>query len=421
MPRHTRFIKSATVFVALVTLLMLAKGGGSAAVSFPLVDDVEADLGYWVADPPWERTTNDSKSPNMSWTDSPSGYYGNNKDVSLTLASPIDLSTPTSPQLKFWHHYALENGFDFGYVEAATSTATGPWTRIAAYSGSATSPYTGPAPSTAAKGEGGEGANANAFLSTPGEPWVLEQLSLADYAGQASVWLRFRLVTDDSTVRDGWFLDDIAIAELPTPVALSSSVTSTKTSLALSWAANADSDFGSYKVYRSDKPGVTFNDTLIASIGSQGSTSATDTGLTPKTTFYYRVFVVNTSGVYSGSDEVSASTQAGLEYPFLDDMETSGANWNPQPSNVWTRVSVSDAYSGSNVWTDSPSANYGSSIDVSLVLSDTLSINADSQIVFWHKLQVLSGDTAKVEMSGDGGGTWSELTSFTDSAPRHAA
>ena len=201
MRGHSRYLRLFPTLAALVALLLMLGGVTSAAVNVPFIDDVET-LGHWVTDPPWERTTNDSVSPDHSWTDSPSAYYANDLDVSLTLASAsaINLTTTTSPRLKFWHHYDLETGFDFGHVEVATSTNTGPWNRIASYSGTVTSPYAGPMPSAYAKSEGAVQATTDAFMSTPGEPWVLEQLSLADYAGEPTVWVRFRLVTDASVV-----------------------------------------------------------------------------------------------------------------------------------------------------------------------------------------------------------------------------
>ena len=131
MRHHKRFLGLLPILAELLSLLMVGPGVGRAAVklpggpnptavasvlpnshiNFPFADDVEDaafGAGYWLADPPWSRTTNDSHSPTHSWTDSPSAYYDNNKDISLTLASSIDLSTTTSPHLKFWHHYQLE-------------------------------------------------------------------------------------------------------------------------------------------------------------------------------------------------------------------------------------------------------------------------------------------------------------------------
>ena len=352
--KFSRIFPALTALTVLIALLVVMQRVGS-AVSFPLDDNVEDSAQNWLADPPWATTTEDSMSPITSWTDSPSAFYDNNRDDSLTLATPISLTGVPAPQLKFWHHYSLESGFDFGYVEAATSSATGPWTRLAAYSGTVTSPYTGPVPGTAAKNETGGAAVTNAFLSSPGEPWVLEQLSLAAFAGEPALWVRFRIKTDDSVVNDGWFVDDIAIDDLPTVVTLSTTVTSTKTSLKLSWSANTDANFSSYKVFRSETAPVTFNDDLVATIANKATTTHHDLGLPAKTTFHYRVFVVNDTGINSGSNQVSGITLAGFDYPFLDDMETSGANWNPQPSNVWARV-TSAAHSGSIVWTDSPGA-----------------------------------------------------------------
>ena len=53
-------------------------------------------------------------------------------------------------------------------------------------------------------------------------------------------------------------------------------------------------------------------------------------------TFHYMVFVVDNTDIYSGSNEVSGITLPGIDYPFSDDMESSGNNWSPEPVNGWT-------------------------------------------------------------------------------------
>ncbi len=306
-------------------------------ITVPFTDDVEvATADFWTADSPWARTNNDFNSPVNSWTDSPAAYYGNSVDVSLTLASPIDLSATASPQLKFWHHYRFERGFDFGYVEVSSSDGAS-WTIIATYSGSAVDPLAAEAQAASSKSEeSGSPEPGSPLEAASVEPWVLEQLSLAAYGGEASVLVRFRVNTDESVVEDGWYLDDIAIDDQPAAVVLDPVSGATNTSLDLSWSTSDAADFASYQVFRSESPGVTFNDTLVATLTGPNSGSYTDAGLPGKTTFHYMVFVVDNTDIYSGSNEVSGITLPGIDYPFSDDMEASGNNWSPEPVNGWT-------------------------------------------------------------------------------------
>ena len=137
-------------------------------------------------------------------------------------------------------------------------------------------------------------------------------------------------------------------------------------------------------------------------------------GLPAKTTFYYKVFLVSTAGIYSGSNEVAGTTLPGIDYPFRDDMESAGGNWNPEPVAGWTWISPASAHSGTKAWTDSAGGDYGNNVDSSLVLSDAISLETGSQLVFWHLLDIAAGDVASVEVSTNDGTTWNEVASYTN-------
>ena len=102
----------------------------------------------------------------------------------------FDLSGATRPALSFQHQYALEAGYDFGYVEVSTN--------------------------------GGSAWLAPALAAYTGNPGAMsrEQLDLSAYAGVTALRLRFRIVTDSSVVMDGWYVDDVRVAEAPAPVTL---------------------------------------------------------------------------------------------------------------------------------------------------------------------------------------------------------
>ncbi len=88
----------------------------------------------------------------------------------------------------------------------------------------------------------------------------------------------------------------------------------TSSSIALNWTRSSDfdfqnPDFDSYKIFRSTTAGVNTSNTLIATITGSTTTSFVDSGLTPTTAFFYKVFVFDRAGLSSGSNEVSATTQ----------------------------------------------------------------------------------------------------------------
>ncbi len=82
----------------------------------------------------------------------------------------------------------------------------------------------------------------------------------------------------------------------------------TTTSISIGWTKNTEAQFQSYKIYRSTTPGVTESSTLITTITFATTNSFTDNNLQSSTTYYYRVFVYNNSGIGSGSNELSVTT-----------------------------------------------------------------------------------------------------------------
>lgn len=150
-----------------------------------LSDDVESGNIGWTAQPPWAITTESYASPSHSWTDSPGGNYGNNRDVSLT--SPLlDLTGYSGVRLEFQHQYVTESGYDYCYVEYSTNGGS-TWTAVATYNGTQSS-------------------------------WQPVQLELGALDGAAQARIRFRLKTDVSVTFDGWHVDDIVVrAAVPVP------------------------------------------------------------------------------------------------------------------------------------------------------------------------------------------------------------
>ncbi|RKY59515.1 MAG: hypothetical protein DRP94_03405, partial [Candidatus Latescibacterota bacterium] len=94
----------------------------------------------------------------------------------------------------------------------------------------------------------------------------------------------------------------------PSPVTLSV-VKEDSNSVTLSWSRSTEEDFAYYKLFRSEGPGVTTSSTLVATIQSDAAVSFEDRSVKSGKTYYYRVFVFDEGGLYSGSNEVTATPE----------------------------------------------------------------------------------------------------------------
>ena len=367
--KKTQFLLAGLIFIFAIPM--------GYAVDYPFGDDMEGAIN-WTAESPWALTDAEAHSPTHCWADSPGDYYDNNADVSLTLSSPVDLSgvDVENPQLKFWHKYEFESDYDFGYLEISTDGGTA-WTTLVMYTGTS--------------GGGIQPA------------WVMEQISLAAYQ-VGNVLFRFRLVSDKTIVNNGWFIDDVAIAELPHPVDLAAPYDATDTSLTLEWTRNLDSDFAAYEIYRSTEPVVNLTSTLVSTISDQGTTTYTDTSLPPGTTFYYRVYVISNYEMNAASKLESGTTLRGPY--FFWDFENGTGDWTM--SGAWA-VAGEDSRSPTQALSDSPGGTYEDSVDAAA--STVLNLFAASRphLSFWHKYSFETNhDFGGVEVSVDGS-NWTRL------------
>ncbi len=381
------------------------------AVSYPFYDDMENPAHpNWTEESPWEQITYDFHSDTTSYTDSPDGFYSNNIDVELKFSSVLNLTGATNPQLNFWHKYQIEPGFDFAYVEISTDGGTTFPTVLATYSGTSADPWTG-SKGTPTKKE----SKRIIENQSKSAPWIREQIDLSTYSGESNVIIRFRLVTDNSIVWDGWYIDDVAIADRPTAVVLDTISNPTASTLDLNWSQNGDADFVRYEIYRSLSSAVSFNDVLVTTIYTQSDTSHTDTGLNQKTTYYYKVYVVNDDSIYAESNEESGTTTYNFDYPFYDDMESGSANWFVDTPGTWSLEDLDTlAHSPIYAWDDSPGDDYLNNINTSLSLTNDLTTDTLTQITYWYKIEILELDTAFVEYSTDSGNNWTELVHYTN-------
>jgi hypothetical protein len=311
-------------------------------------------------------------------SDSPGAFYTNDTDSALTLGADLDLSGTTQPVLAFTHRHDLEGNYDFATVEASTDGGSSWSLTLATYTG------------TQAESR--------------------EQLDLSALAGEAAARLRFRLVTDGSVVNDGWRITALALGEAPAAVTLSAPSEIGRNHVALSWSASAASAFEAYEIVRSRSASFDWRSAhTVAVLPDAATTSYTDLTVSPKTRYHYRVVVHTLDGLRAASDEVSALTPAGMDYPFLDNGEGGGATWVADAP--WA-LSDEHARSGAYAWSDSPGAPYANGISAqSLTLAAPLDLSSATDPVwtFWYRCDLASGDFGYAEVSTDLGATWTPL------------
>jgi immune inhibitor A len=140
-----------------------------------------------------ERPVTPAQGNYMWW-----GGKQNWLDAKLTMATPLNLSGVTSATLTFKTFYDIEEGWDFGFVQASTDGGT-TWTSLP---GTTTTYDHDPSCFFIDELPGYTGYS---------EGWLDETVDLSAYAGQSNVLLRFRYRTDPATLGMGWYLDDIKV------------------------------------------------------------------------------------------------------------------------------------------------------------------------------------------------------------------
>ncbi|MGP0584165.1 S8 family serine peptidase [Paenibacillus timonensis] len=142
----------------------------------------------------WERGTpaepgpaSAVSTPNVWGTDLDNNYENG---ASASLVSPtIDLSAVNNATLLFDQWFEIETNYDNGYVEIS-SDGGNTWNELGKFS-----------------------------HSTNGKQWSPVYYNLDAYAGE-QVKVRFRLTTDGSVVKAGWYIDNVQVLSANTPESL---------------------------------------------------------------------------------------------------------------------------------------------------------------------------------------------------------
>ncbi|MCO6450023.1 MAG: immune inhibitor A [Caldilineales bacterium] len=127
-------------------------------------------------------------------------WWGGRENLMNNLVyRPVDLTGASTAELTFYHHYDIEEDWDYGFVQVSTDEGA-TWTSLA--NENTTDTYD---------------PNAIDYVidNLPGftahnDGWTMETFDMSAYAGQ-TVWLGFRYATDWGTLENGWWVDDIMV------------------------------------------------------------------------------------------------------------------------------------------------------------------------------------------------------------------
>ncbi len=197
-----------------------ASGAATGPDAVYFADDMESGDGNWThagTGDTWNLSTARAYSGVTSFKATDVGSVTDQNLDSLEFALPAIPGIT----LEFWSWQEIEYSgtgcYDGGIVEASTDGGSS-WTQLPDAS-MLTLPYDGPVSTSFSNPIGGQ----NAWCGDPRD-WTYTVVDLTAYAG-SNVKLRFRMATDSSVSREGWYIDDVRVITPPTATAPPSSAT----------------------------------------------------------------------------------------------------------------------------------------------------------------------------------------------------
>ena len=152
------------------------------------LDDIESGTANWVLD-------GFSSSTARSHSSSHSLFSGSSNNIANVAMTKYPYLVQSGDSLSFWCWYDLENNYDVSVVEV--SKDLNEWIQL-------DERYTGSSGS-----------------------WIHKSYSLEPWVGKA-IYIRFRTVTDDNTLQEGFYVDDISpVPVFGTITTVASSITDT--------------------------------------------------------------------------------------------------------------------------------------------------------------------------------------------------
>ncbi len=239
-------------------------------------------------------------------------YTDNNTNI-LHETGIMDLSTSILPTLSFWHIGKTEVGYDFCYVEVSTDGGSN-------YIVFPASSYQGSASGYSTNTRFDESSYTEWQGASPDNTWWKQETFSLESFKSSTVKVRFKLTSDVSYQKDGWFIDDIVV-EAPTCPPPSAPVTSniTHNSAQLGWteqgsATNWDIEYGPTGFTQGAGTFVTGNSSNPYSLSSLSSSTS------------YDWYVRSVCGAGDNSSWIGPTTFttacSAVSVPYLEDFES---------------------------------------------------------------------------------------------------
>lgn len=315
------------------------------------------------------------------------GAYPNNANCYLVMP-PLDLRGVSQAYLRFWHWYELETGWDYGDVYVSIDGVR--WEHVAEFTGTS----------------GG---------------WKKEMIDLSAYAGNV-VYLLFNLWTDGSVQKAGWYIDDVRLIgpddEPPAaPMGLGAEITGLG-DVRLTWLPGTEDDLAGYTVYRK-----VYGEEVFSVIGYTPSAMFTDSSPARGVENAYRVTAVDLWGNESEPSGEVVAIPLAPTIVYSTDFESGEQGWTHGGTNDCWQLGTptsgpGSAHSGWNVWATNLAGNYPNNMDAWLASPTVdLTVYANPILTFWHWYEIETNyDKGFVEISSDGGTTWTTVAQFSHSS-----
>ncbi len=319
------------------------------------------------------------------------GNYSNSGD-SVLVSVPLDLRDTTLKFAQFevnqW--YDIENNYDKGFVYVSADLGE-TWNQV------------GP------------------VITGTKTSWSKLTINLSEYIGSSvPVYIAFRLVSDTSVSKVGWYLEDAKlIATDSTAPSVPANLTGSVilNTAAINWSAVSDTDTAGYRVYRSDSL-----DGAYALLAETAVNSYGDNSIEAHRTYYYKVSAFDFAGNESGlSLPLTLEVDSLGDYVYYEDFEnnnggflTGGTNnsweWGVPASGPGT------GFYGAKVWATGLAANYLNSSNAWIETPEIqLPENKISTLKIgqWYEFEN-KYDKGYIQISKKEGDNWS---AWTDLAP----
>jgi hypothetical protein len=203
-------------------------------------------------------------------------------------------------------------------------------------------------------------------------------------------------------------VDKITIEESPAGVTVNPIDQVTVSSMRVTWTEATIENFKEYRVYRSESSTVNETSTLMAILTNKSQLSFADTGLTARKTYYYRVYLYDTTDTGVGSNQSSAMTR-GVPVGWTDSFETNQSCWTF--TGIWSRQ-INAGRDGSYALVDS-AGDYSNSSDTYAQVAVDLAGTTWPVLKFWDHHAFADSDWGRLWISVDAGGSWTPLYGVT--------